>query len=57
MILLFPFHFQGAKLILALQAAQAAFQLLKSICLLLGAKDPHSLASKQGSLSYTLSVA
>lgn len=45
--LLFPFPFQGVKLILALQAVQAVFQLLKSICLLLEVKDLLFLASKQ----------
>ncbi|EMP30684.1 Syntabulin [Chelonia mydas] len=35
----------GVKLILALQAVQVAFQPLKSICLLLGAKEPLFLAS------------
>lgn len=47
MSLLFPFPFQGVKLILALQAARAVFQLLKSICLLLEVKDLLFLASKQ----------
>lgn len=56
MFSLFPFPFQAVKPILALQAAQAVFQHLKSICRLLEARDLLFLASKQSNFSWILLV-
>lgn len=56
MFSLFPFPFQAVKLILALQAARAVFQHLKSTCRLLEARDLLFLASKQSNFSWILLV-